>query len=309
LARQLTKNEVSQIVDLYTKGNSLYECSKLSGRSKTTCNKIVNLEGITRPQRIYKVNENFFNVINTEAKAYWLGFIFADGSVRTKNNSYHLRIALDRKDEKHVNKFKMCINSEHPITFPRQSNLALIDVSSQRIVCDLGKYGVIPNKSLIANPNLSFISDSLLPHFWRGMLDGDGNIFKLKNKNRWQISLCGSYDVVLKFKEFVISLVDHKTGHMGKRDNIWRYYVSDLRVCRRVIDTCYNRSSIYLDRKKELSVDLWNTPVYPCFKKDATKDILVDFLNKPDGLKEISKAYGVNMQQVRNVCKFFGVKT
>lgn len=31
--------------------------------------------------RKYSVNEIFFEVINTEEKAYWLGFIFADGCV------------------------------------------------------------------------------------------------------------------------------------------------------------------------------------------------------------------------------------
>ena len=56
-------------------------------------------------------NENYFENIDTEEKAYWLGFISADGSIckSSKYNSYRLVLNLNRLDEHHILKFKNAI--------------------------------------------------------------------------------------------------------------------------------------------------------------------------------------------------------
>ena len=44
--------------------------------------------------RKYNLNENFFDEINDKS-VYWLGFLYADGSVRMKNNkSGELKLKL-----------------------------------------------------------------------------------------------------------------------------------------------------------------------------------------------------------------------
>src|SRR3990167_6318101 len=64
-------------------------------------------------QRKFKIDEDFFNSIDTEEKAYWLGFISGDGNVGRNNNL--LTISLSRLDKKHLIKFKNDIKSEHKI--------------------------------------------------------------------------------------------------------------------------------------------------------------------------------------------------
>lgn len=44
---------------------------------------------------MYKINENYFEKIDSENKAYWIGFISADGNVY-KNK---LSIELNNKDD------------------------------------------------------------------------------------------------------------------------------------------------------------------------------------------------------------------
>ena len=54
-------------------------------------------------QNLTKFNENVFDSIDTEEKAYWLGFIFADGYISLKGNSFEL--SLKGSDSEHLDKF------------------------------------------------------------------------------------------------------------------------------------------------------------------------------------------------------------
>ena len=60
-------------------------------------------------------NEDYFKVIDSEDKAYWLGFISADGSV--SKDAYHIRISLSSIDIKHLEKFLTCINANDVAIF------------------------------------------------------------------------------------------------------------------------------------------------------------------------------------------------
>ena len=59
---------------------------------------------------ILKFDINYFDNINSFKKAYWLGFLSADGSL--KNNK--VQICLSDRD--HIEKFKEDLKSEHKIS-------------------------------------------------------------------------------------------------------------------------------------------------------------------------------------------------
>ena len=58
------------------------------------------------------LNENYFECINVPEKAYWLGFIYADGHI-TKNNN---KVSIISKDKGAISGFKKCIKSGHKIS-------------------------------------------------------------------------------------------------------------------------------------------------------------------------------------------------
>ena len=60
----------------------------------------------------YYLNERYFEYIDSEEKAYWLGFLFADGFV---NKDSYVGIALQSSDYHHLEKFRDCIHSNHII--------------------------------------------------------------------------------------------------------------------------------------------------------------------------------------------------
>ena len=121
----------------------------------------------------YELNEDIFQTIDSPEKAYWLGFIVADGGI-DQSQSGKLEIGLHIKDKKHLEKFQRFLQSNLPIAeYPnRKSPRALIRVCRKKFVRSLVQYGIVPNKSKsIQFPN---ISKTWYSDFIRGVFDGDG---------------------------------------------------------------------------------------------------------------------------------------
>lgn len=142
--------------------------------------------------RKYKVDESYFDKIDTEEKAYWLGFIDGDGY----QNGQELIINLGRKDEHHLAKLKEALRSEHPIKLTehkityrgmeRRSSIARLGISSQTICTSLEKLGCFRAKSLtVLYPP---IDKNLDRHFIRGVFDADGCLYVSKKGHRkWSL--------------------------------------------------------------------------------------------------------------------------
>ena len=139
----------------------------------------------------YVLNENVFTNIDTEEKAYWFGFIFADGSISVSCTKQHiLQIKLKADESFFLEMFREFMETDRPIKFGESENrfgkvkFCYISISSKKIVDDLIKNGLQFRKSNIAIfPN---IKEDLIRHFIRGYIDGDGSFFPImvvKNLN------------------------------------------------------------------------------------------------------------------------------
>ena len=59
----------------------------------------------------YNYNEKYFEEINTERKAYWLGFLYADGYIepiyrKEKIKAYRIEVGLSIIDKNTLEKFE-----------------------------------------------------------------------------------------------------------------------------------------------------------------------------------------------------------
>ena len=113
---------IDDIINDYKNGLSLRKIQAKYHVNRNNISKILKENNIQiRTQVItskkYFADETFFDVINTEEKAYWLGFIYADGYITTKRNNGNqsLGITLSKSDKEHLEKFKRSIKSNHPI--------------------------------------------------------------------------------------------------------------------------------------------------------------------------------------------------
>lgn len=199
---------------------------------------------------LYTYDRDFFSNIDTEEKAYWLGFIAADGNIsKTMKN---MRINLNIRDKKHLEKFRQSIGGNQPIKENiREKNYSVyIDVNSKKICEDLQKYGITSNKSLTLDVVFNLIPQALIHHFIRGYFDGDGSINLYTRPpyfyEEWELSFISTEKMLLFFqKEFGIF---HKLYTCG---NNYRFGYRSKKDIEKVIHYMYKDATIYLDRKYE----------------------------------------------------------
>lgn len=213
-------------------------------------------------------NEDYFSVIDTEDKAYWLGFIAADGSV-TKD-SYHIRIAINSIDTKHLEKFLSCIdasdvnifiqNNKQGFSFTKDggSSIATIGLCSMKMWNDLHKYNINHDKSY--NIQLPDIDDAMMPHFLRGFVDGDGCYYYKYDSNndryRYSFELVGASCAMMEQIQNYLSsngIITHIYSRINKSSNheSFRLMTGSRKEMLKIIDLLYVDAHIYLDRKYE----------------------------------------------------------
>ena len=162
------------------------------------------------------VDETVFDCIDTEEKAYWLGFIYADGNISnaehikevSNKTVYRLEISLQSDDIDHLNKLKSFFKWDGVVKISK-TNYARKDrcrlyFNNKHIWKTLNSYGCTPNKSLTLKfPNIEIFNDcSLIRHFIRGYVDGDGCISYLqKNHSRMTLSLLGTIDMLTNIQK------------------------------------------------------------------------------------------------------------
>lgn len=198
-----------------------------------------------------------FDPIDSEEKAYWLGFLAADGCISRKQ----LALQLAAKDIDHLIKFKSFIGVDYKIskvTTNLDGKLFIgyrYVISSHNFVNSLAKYGLVPRKSF----TLQFtdkLSNELIRHYIRGLVDGDGS-FSVNKSDRLQFSLISSLEVCKEVQKHLIqncNLNKTKLFEMCSGGGEKYYYLvyCGSAQCTRISQYLYNNSTVFLDRKRAL---------------------------------------------------------
>jgi hypothetical protein len=211
----------------------------------------------------YRLDEGFFDVVDTEAKAYWLGFINADGCVQAGPvgtggwQRHAVSIGLKPSDAGHLEKLKADMGAESPVLVTPQ--VASIALSSIRLTESLIRLGVTPRKSLTATPWDG--PAGLMRHYWRGMFDGDGTIVKHPGRdNKWHLRLLGTEACMEAFKAWAVPVCG-SAARIYPKANIFSWTAGGLASPQALARELYAGSTVYLDRKYELALQLMAAPV------------------------------------------------
>lgn len=250
-----TKNK---IIEAYKNNTSLREIEKEFKVLRATVSKFLEEQNIKKIKgnhyRKYFHDFDFFENIDTEEKAYWLGFMFADGYIVNHENrygedSFGLTLAEDSLDS--IEKFKKSLNATNPIRYDNSKSigqpLAKIVLTSQKTVNDLIDKGCVKQKSLILQPPKK-VPEKLLSHFIRGFFDGDGSLMKYNYNNypSYQIEFTTTYEMAIWLRE-IFGKGDVRKEK--RRDFTWYYSIGGNR---QVLDIChymYDEATIWMDRK------------------------------------------------------------
>ena len=130
---------------------------------------------------MHKFNHNYFKTIDTEEKAYILGFLYADGY----NSDKQVVISQLEQDVDILEKINKALDADNQIKRKLQSTnnktVCQLCYSSIDMCTDLTNLGCFRNKSL-ACTFPTFLDKSLIRHFIRGYFDGDGCVWIGKRK-------------------------------------------------------------------------------------------------------------------------------
>jgi intein/homing endonuclease len=203
--------------------------------------------------RVNNFNDDYFETIDTEDKAYFLGLLFADGNVYTAR--YRVQITLANEDAYILQAFATAIGYTGKMYIDREKYSKLI-LPSKKMCADLTKLGCTPNKSL----TLQFpteVPNELMHHFIRGYFDGDGHISKDKKlKNPYyHINITSSKSFMDTLKEILLTN-SVKTGTLYKRykDREQSAYTTFVlnKSAKQFIEYIYKNASLFLTRKHNI---------------------------------------------------------
>jgi transposase len=244
------------IINLYiTENFSISKISKNLGISITTICKYLrkqNIEIINYQNRS-KFNENIFDKIDSEEKAYWLGFIFADGYISNTRNTFEIGLSI--KDLSHLEKFNDFMEHEsYNIKISKDNKghqKCRWSVVNKHLWNTLNNYGCTPRKSTVLKFPIKYIPEKLKKDFIRGYFDGDGCITYDKKAIKPIATVLGTEEFlsvvknILKDNDIVCNIVIDKRMEKTRVLNVSTNRNNTLKF----LDYLYKNSIIYLNRK------------------------------------------------------------
>lgn len=280
---------------------------RLKWTAKQTNSFFDTYTGPYRPtKREFYVNDEFFETIDTEAKAYWLGFLYADGCV----SHISLTMGLQRGDEDHLKRLLVDLDAEYSVHrydnsyiykgVKKMRYVSAIAISSLKLTQDLIRLGCISRKTLsLAFPTSDQVPSDLLHHFIRGYFDGDGCIWAAKNKH-------GGNDKSLDFvssDSFVRSLAAalardagvekvYVQAHAATKGISYLRYKSYEEIGR-MHWYMYHDATIYLNRKKIKMEQVIDTQRYEANLVEIPI-IRTEFSGKEITCNTLKKRFGFN---------------
>jgi len=207
----------------------------------------------------YTYNESFFKNINTEEKAYWIGFICADGTIicNRKCHKYSVRIELQSRDDKHLSKFVNSICGNRILRYESKKS-ALLVISSKIMVFDLVNKGYCSPKTVRNVFPPPYIRNNLIRHYIRGYFDGDGSWYlskapkrKLKRDLRFSL-VSANKNFCVALQKWLIRYCKVSKSKIRKNGNIFHLHYHGDRQLDRIYHKLYDGKTICLDRKYDI---------------------------------------------------------
>ncbi len=218
------------------------------------------------------INESYFDNIDCERKAYFLGFLYADGC-NHRNKKPKIDIALQEKDKLILEEMSIDIYGVNDNFLFRKKrkeshkNQYVLTIHSKKISDKLFELGCGPKKSLTLKFPEWLIDPELQKHFIRGYFDGDGCITFSKRKDRindytYKFSIVSTRDFCNTVSNIIDSFNIKSTyvkKHLNVNNNITTILnISGNRQIEKLMDWLYKDSTIYLQRKYDKYLQLKN---------------------------------------------------
>ena len=219
------------------------------------------LKGKSNGSRSYRINNHIFDIIDSEEKAYWLGFFLADACIaKSAGTRRAFRLSLKKQDERHVRKaakflkykgkFHCDVRDGHPRVL-----MVFNDVRLCKALMDHGWWNYKTGQNARI---LQIIPEELRRHFIRGYFDGDGCISYGRRKKKcgllrsnkdWYLNIVCKYEAPLEiYSQWMAEAAGIKKSPK-KRKSVYVLTFNGNRRLEGLLEWLYADATIYLERK------------------------------------------------------------
>ena len=224
----------------------------------------------------YSVNEDYFKTIDTEEKAYWLGFLYADGCVHEDTTrgyvkSINMELGLAEIDKTHIHKLNKATDSNYPVKDKtvklngKEYKACRVTICNTNFCKNLMDKGCIPNKSLFLTfPDERILPYELINHFIRGYFDGDGCVSHSTKESKsphYVAGFVGTFDVLSKIQEILNNEAGLNKIKISNKGNAFQTQWSGRNNCIKFYEYIYKGATVWLDRKHDKFLKIINYEV------------------------------------------------
>lgn len=268
----------------------------------------------------YSYNISLFDSPN-ETTYYLLGAFISDGFVDPNLR----RISITSKDYSWITDISKQISNNKPLYKRKNSECHNLVINSKYITSWFIDNGCSPKKSLtVKMPNK--IPKKFIPHFIRGLFDGDGSVSIFNNKTKPTSIRCYIVTASLSFADslFRLFLDEGLAPRFVKIENlnlsifgrpskdynpVYRIYFNNKHAVD-FFNYLYKEKSIYLERKYNKFLEYFSIRKLEISKfrirEKFTKEEVLEML-KSKTIKQIAKMYGTTTKTIYNRLESFGI--
>lgn len=307
--------QVNEIIRLYTIDNmSMTNISKKFNVTESTIRtrlirNNIKIRSKSEFSRKFPLNQSFFEKIDSERKAYWLGFLYADGAVYKHKHGSYFHLTLNNLDKHMVEQFKKDLETTINLRTNKNNQTGLM-INSNKMVQDLINLGCMPCKTFkIKFPTIKQVPTHLIHHFIRGYFDGDGSVCFSEKKNRIEVKIISNEDFCYALQNTI--------GQLCNISKFYKYKVCETKYSKQFYTNIgfgssssicnfynfiYKDASIYLKRKRDIFDKFFNyknyinNRVHP--NRKYTKVVLIDKNN----------GNTVTLNNVKEECMLFNLR-
>lgn len=244
------------------------EIGKHLGRTPSAIQSRCRKLGLLKSYQSFKkeLNSDYFEYIDTEEKAYWLGFICADGCVswNKSTNSYMFKISLQRSDEDFLRKFIYAINGNFDLKLKtahvkfndiyKDYDICEVSFRDKKMTSDLLKYFSTNKTEYLRIPKE--IPTELIRHFIRGFSDGDGCFYCNLNKKDKSYEIVGKcYDILFDIKSELERNGIYSKIYRKRKTN-WKLGIYQINEIIKLQSYLYKDATIFMERKYTKSQEI-----------------------------------------------------
>lgn len=268
--RKLQNGDKEEMIRLYTEeGLSAPKIAEKFGVVHTLVIRYLKQAGVERRSaeechRIYEINEDFFDVIDTEEKAYFLGFLYADGFNSQDLNA--ITLSLNADDIEILRKLSRLIYVKDPEdrikiydrTHEGKNPEASLKLYSKHMCGVLEKLGC-PQAKTFKLKYPEWMPEHLHRHFIRGYFDGDGSIYSRTSKEHrtYNIRIISTLDFIKGVEKIIKNTLNvNFTTSKHAKSEVYYITMCGNRTVKKTLDWIYEGANIFLERKYNRYLDL-----------------------------------------------------